>query len=254
MPIAERWFELRSLGGGLTHLYEPHVDPLLRCNVWHLRGRDRDLLIDSGLGLVSLRDAARELFERPLAAAATHAHYDHVGSLHEFETRIAHPLAARVIEKGDGFATLRSADFGSAFLELFAAVGYALPAELVSAYPRAGFDPAAYRLVPTTLTRLVAEGDVIDLGDRAFEVLHLPGHTPGCIGLFERASGILFSGDAIYDGVLLDMLPESNTADYERSMRRLRELPVRAVHAGHEPSFGRARLVELVDAYLRSRT
>jgi hypothetical protein len=36
-------------------------------------------------------------------------------------------------------------------------------------------------------------------------------------------------------------------------MRRLRELPVTVVHGGHEPSFGRQRLVELCEAYLRRR-
>jgi hypothetical protein len=33
----------------------------------------------------------------------------------------------------------------------------------------------------------------------------------------------------------------------------LRELPATIVHAGHEPSFGRERLVELADAYLAWR-
>ena len=100
-------------------------------------------------------------------------------------------------------------------------------------------------------TRLVDEGDVIDLGDRVFEVLHLPGHSPGSMGLWEAASGTLFSGDAVYDGPLLDGLPESNIAHYVETMKRLRELPVTVVHAGHEPSFGRERLRELADAYLR---
>jgi hypothetical protein len=36
-------------------------------------------------------------------------------------------------------------------------------------------------------------------------------------------------------------------------MKRLRELPVQVAHAGHDPSFGRDRLVELVDEYLDSR-
>jgi hypothetical protein len=36
-------------------------------------------------------------------------------------------------------------------------------------------------------------------------------------------------------------------------MKRLRALPVEIVHAGHDPSFGRARLVALVDAYLAKR-
>jgi hypothetical protein len=34
----------------------------------------------------------------------------------------------------------------------------------------------------------VVDGDVIDLGDRAFEVLHLPGHSPGWIGPWDAAS------------------------------------------------------------------
>jgi hypothetical protein len=36
-------------------------------------------------------------------------------------------------------------------------------------------------------------------------------------------------------------------------MRRLRELPVNVVHGGHDLSFGRERLVELCDGYLRKR-
>jgi len=92
--IAERWFEIRPLGDGVTLITEPHVDPLIRCNIWHLRGRDRDLLIDSGLGIASLADAARSLFERPLTAVATHTHYDHVGGLHEFPERVVHRLPA----------------------------------------------------------------------------------------------------------------------------------------------------------------
>jgi glyoxylase-like metal-dependent hydrolase (beta-lactamase superfamily II) len=69
---------------------------------------------------------------------------------------------------------------------------------------------------------MVDEGDEIDLGDRTFRVLHLPGHTPGEIGLWEEATRTLFSGDCVYEsGVLLDELPESSIADYVRSMRRL---------------------------------
>jgi hypothetical protein len=36
-------------------------------------------------------------------------------------------------------------------------------------------------------------------------------------------------------------------------MARLRDLPVRIVHGGHDASFGRARLLEMVDYYLESR-
>ncbi len=92
-------------------------------------------------------------------------------------------------------------------------------------------------------------------GDRRLTVLHLPGHTPGEIGLWEEATRTLFSGDCVYEsGILLDELPESNIPDYVRSMERLREVPVRIVHGGHDDSFGRPRLLELIDGYVRART
>ena len=110
---------------------------------------------------------------------------------------------------------------------------------LITALPHAGYKLASYSVRPARPTRIVEEGHVVDLGDRSFEVLHLPGHSPGSMGLWEKRTGTLFSGDAIYDGPLLDELEDSNIADYIRTMRRLRELPVRVVHAGHDPSFGR---------------
>jgi glyoxylase-like metal-dependent hydrolase (beta-lactamase superfamily II) len=128
-----------------------------------------------------------------------------------------------------------------------------MPDAFLTALPYEGYDPAAYRVLPAPATRLVEEGDVIDLGHRRFEVLHLPGHSPGSIGLWEAASGTLFSGDAVYDGPLLDELPGSDIGQYVRTMKRLRELPVTVVHGGHDPSFGRERLRELADAYLAAR-
>ena len=94
---------------------------------------------------------------------------------------------------------------------------------------------------------------MIDLGDRAFEVLHLPGHSPGSIALWEAATGILFSGDTVYDGPLIDDFYHSDVADYVASMERLRRVPARLVHAGHFASFGRARFEALIDDYLAGK-
>ncbi len=94
---------------------------------------------------------------------------------------------------------------------------------------------------------------MIDLGDVRLVVLHLPGHTPGSIGLFDEASGALFSGDAIYDGPLLDDLPESDPQDYVETMKALLELPVNVVYAGHDQVFGRDRLTQLATQYIDGR-
>src|SRR5258708_32605679 len=99
-------------------------------------------------------------------------------------------------------------------------------------------------------TRVLDDGDIVDHGDRAFEVMHLPGHSPDSIGLWNATSATLFSGDAVYDGPLLDGGSDSDVSAYVATMERLREMPVAVVHGGHEPSFGRQRLVELCDAYI----
>jgi glyoxylase-like metal-dependent hydrolase (beta-lactamase superfamily II) len=41
------------------------------------------------------------------------------------------------------------------------------------------------------------EGDIIDLGGRMFEVVHIPGHTPGSIALLDRVGRILVAGDSV---------------------------------------------------------
>lgn len=84
-------------------------------------------------------------------------------------------------------------------------------------------------------------------------MLHLPGHSPGSIGLLDERDGVLFSGDAIYDGVLLDDLDGSDIGGYVTTIRTLREHDVRTVHAGHNESFGPERLRSLCDAYLAQR-
>jgi glyoxylase-like metal-dependent hydrolase (beta-lactamase superfamily II) len=82
-------------------------------------------------------------------------------------------------------------------------------------------------------------------------VLHLPGHSPDSIALFDETDGVFFSGDAIYDDGLIDDLPDSDRDDYRRTMQRLLNLPIRVGHGGHGPSFSRARMVEIAADYLR---
>jgi glyoxylase-like metal-dependent hydrolase (beta-lactamase superfamily II) len=253
LQIADRWFEWERMDDGVTRIWEPHVIRVEQCNIWHVRGRDRDVLIDTGMGIASLRAAAKHLFEKALLAVATHTHVDHVGSMHEFSERIVHEAEAHELARAaDNFSLLRS-DHPVEFIESLERAGYEVGPRFVTAVPNAGFDLRRLARPAAPATRLVREGDIIDLGDRVLEVLHLPGHSPGSIGLWEAASGILFSGDAIYDGPLLDEIEGSDIPAYIATMRRLGSLPARVVHGGHDPSFDGARMRQLAREYLRRR-
>lgn len=232
------WFARVDCGLGVTHIFEPGIKVFYRCNIWHVRGRDRSLLIDSGLGVVSLAKQFPWLRAGPLLAVASHTHFDHIGNHHEFSERACHPAEAEILAAPTAHETLA---------DRFATL------DMFECLPPEGFDPAGYRVLPAPATELVEAGDVIDLGDRHLLVMHVPGHSPGSIALWEEATGMLFSGDAVYDGPLIDDAYHSSAEAYRETMRELRGLPVQIVHGGHYPSFGRDRFRELIDEYLAGR-
>ena len=70
----------------------------------------------------------------------------------------------------------------------------------------------------------VFEGDVIDLGGRTLEVIHLPGHTPGSITLLDRDARCLIGGDPIQeDGEIYMFGPHRSMEMYIASLERLME-------------------------------
>jgi glyoxylase-like metal-dependent hydrolase (beta-lactamase superfamily II) len=239
MKIAtpETWYESRTVGDGITWIAEPHIKEYYRCNIWHVRGRDRDLLIDSGMGVVSLREQIPLLSGRSILAIASHTHFDHIGTHHEFAERAVHPEEAEILAHPTRANTLTEK--------------YVTDDSIFTELPPGDWQPLRYNVLPAPPTQLLPEGSTVDTGDRFFEVFHLPGHSPGSIALYEDTSEILFSGDVVYDGPLA--YDEGNAAEmrqYVGSMKRLLDLPVRVVHGGHYPSFGQERMRAIIRDFL----
>ncbi|MGF1551400.1 MAG: MBL fold metallo-hydrolase [Paracoccaceae bacterium] len=235
---ARDWWRVRRVDDAITLIDEPFVEPFFRCNCWHVRGSERDMLVDSGMGVVSLRAWVPLVTERALTAVASHTHFDHIGCHHEFEDRVVHAAEADILADPTRAATLADPYVTDAIFERL---------------PPAPYTSADYTVKGCTAARLVEDGDVIDLGDRRFEVIHTPGHSPGGIALWEAATGVLFSGDIVYDGPLIEDTYHANAADYRRSMVRLLDLPVSVVHGGHFPSYGRARHRAIIRDWLDAK-
>lgn len=242
------WYSQADVGGDVVRISEPHANELVSANLWWLRGTDRDLVVDAGLGVVALREAIPAMFERDPMVLLTHAHLDHVGGAAEFGDRAAHPAEADLLAAGVPASLYGAELYDKLGLD---AAGEPVPELMIDALPGPGYDPAAYRVEPVALTRTLDDGDRIDLGGRVLTVLHLPGHTPGSIALLEERTGTLYSGDIVYDGVLIDTLPNSDVGAYRRSMEFLAGLDVSVVHPGHGHSFDRTRLRRLAHTYLR---
>ncbi|MDP2873297.1 MAG: MBL fold metallo-hydrolase [Bacillota bacterium] len=183
------WFSLLELGRGVTAIAEPHHRQ--RVVSYLLRGRDVALLFDTGMGIGDVAALVRSLTPLPVVAVVSHSHFDHCGGLAGFAVRGA-----------------------------YRGCSAALPSP---PYP-AGTSHQSYAILPASPTLLLAEGDLLDLGDRRLEVVHVPGHSPDSIALLDPVMGQVMTGDFFYGGALYAHLPESDPTAYLASLRRAARL------------------------------
>jgi glyoxylase-like metal-dependent hydrolase (beta-lactamase superfamily II) len=237
IAAANNWYETQKMNGDITYIGEPFIKEFYRCNIWHVRGRDKDMLVDTGMGVVSLRDHVAQINEKPTIAVASHTHFDHVGCHHEFDERMVHINESNILK-----SPTRENTLAEPYVE----------DSIFTKLPPYPYISTEYAVKAAPATKLLKDGDVIDLGDRHFTVMHTPGHSPGGIMLYENSTEILFSGDTVYDGPLIHNAYHSDLADYIDSMKRILDLPVCIIHGGHFSSFDGARYRELIKIFLDS--
>lgn len=228
-------YKQHKLSDDVTLIQETGVANFMRCNIWHVKGRDFDLVIDTGMGLDSLKQWIMQNTTRPIKAVVTHCHFDHSGCLHEFDVRMGHPAEADILANPTNSKTV----FEGAWTRI----------AIVDPKQHPDFSAQTYTVKAAPLTDYLDEGDVVDLGDKAYRILHLPGHSPGSIGLWDVNSKVLFSGDALYDGELLDSLYHSDVEVYLATLDRIESLGVKVFHAGHYASFGHDKMQDMIDRY-----
>ncbi len=252
------WFATRQLERGIFLVSEPvHVNSFL------VEGNAAAALIDTGLGIGDIRQAAEALASHDVFALNTHYHFDHTGGNHQFATRLIHEDGAPAIQRpvdadlyhryGQFIGQL--ADIQPRFQDLDERFFHFLTEETTPRPLPADFDLARWSYQPTTATRTLREGDKVALGGRDLTVLHTPGHTPDCISLLDEHNGVLFGGDTINTGPIYAQLPDSNVGAFAKSTRRLADLAgsVRVVYVAHfvryaaDPLF----LVEVADGFER---
>jgi glyoxylase-like metal-dependent hydrolase (beta-lactamase superfamily II) len=140
----------------------------------------------------------------------THSHFDHVGGLAELKEEVdvpiyIHPEAVQML----AYATESAARFN-----------LTLP-------------------TPPPASDMLAEGDVIEVGQLKLEVLFTPGHAPGHVCFYIKEYNVLLDGDVLFQGSIgRTDLPGG---DYPLLMKSIEEklLPLpdeTAVLSGHGPT------------------
>lgn len=92
--------------------------------------------------------------------------------------------------------------------------------------------------IPPEPTDFLNEGDSVRFGDSIFEVIHIPGHSPGGIVLLNKDQQCMFTGDVLFQGSIgRTDLPGG---DYDNLVNSIRQKllildPGIRVYPGHGP-------------------
>lgn len=148
-------YEIELICPGVFYIEDFNND-----SMYLVEGRDRALLIDTGLGGGDFLGMVRSLTALPVSLAVTHAHGDHM---------------------------FHSDQFGKFYMS-----GKEKPL-LADSMRR--MMPESRTTAEDILD--IADGDVIDLGGVGIEVIEVGGHTPGSVVFVDRKHQCLFTGDAL---------------------------------------------------------
>jgi glyoxylase-like metal-dependent hydrolase (beta-lactamase superfamily II) len=235
VPSPSRWFEVYKVDSGVLAIYEPHQwEEVIS---YLILGRQRALLLDTGMGMGDMRTLVSELTDLPVEVLNTHTHGDHIGDNWQFDRVLALNTAYTHLHAAKGWTHAQEAS-------------EVAPGAFCGAPPK-GLDTAAFFVRPFDITDTVADGSIIDLGERQLEVLHIPGHAPDALALLDGTRSALYTGDTYYDGSLYVLDPQADLATYARSADRLAEIRprLRVLHPSHNlPISDPENLIRMRDA------
>jgi len=174
----------------------------------------------------------KQLQLSPRYILLTHGHFDHIGAV---------PALAAQYNGGAGAPDGAGTPDGALEIAIHAADAEylgpnAYPVHCLSITAVAGdtaYIDERWKDMPPP-SRCLTEGDTIG----PFTVLHLPGHTPGSIGLWDEKEGVLFSGDTLFCANYgRTDLPGGSSERLFASLKRLFAMDggIR-VYPGHGPS------------------
>lgn len=212
--IMKNWFTIDKIDEATYIISEYRHWEETHCYL--LIGSERCLLIDTGLGICNIYDEVRKLTDKPIIAIATHIHWDHIGGHKYFPDFYAHSAELDWLNGRFPLSIQTVRDMVIDRCDL----------------PK-GFDINAYDMFQGTPTKILNDGEIIDIGNRKIEALHTPGHSPGHMCFWEQERGYIFTGDLIYKDTLFAYYPSTDPNAYLNSLEVIAALPSKRLFPAH---------------------
>ena len=150
----------------------------------------------------------------------THTHFDHIGCIKEVMGGLpdaevwVHQIEGDYLERGDE-RIIHGNEMFAGFIR--------------SQY---GVKDGFYQ-VP--VHRKLNDGDILEMGGLRWEVIHIPGHSAGGIGLYDASNRVLIPGDTVYADYNIGRfdLYSADGKQLRRSLERLAQLDAEVLLPGH---------------------
>jgi glyoxylase-like metal-dependent hydrolase (beta-lactamase superfamily II) len=230
-------------------------NPLKSINSYLILGSGRNLLVDTGFNLPiteeTISAALREL-ESPLEKTdifITHAHVDHSGLACKLKR------AGNAVFFPEGDVKYLDAAIQGSILESRSCERFNIPAEKGTDHKNSVFN--LYGPENTGCFTLIKEPYAIPVGGYLFEIIDIPGHTPGQVGLYERNHKLFFSGDHILEAISPNLTTWGGERDYVeafmQSLEKVGNMDIGRVFPGHGGTISdhRARIKQLIKHHER---
>jgi len=204
IDLDDNWFEVYRIDDGIFAIYEPgQFEEVIS---FLISGTDRALLFDTGLGIGNIRAVVDQLTDLDVIVLNSHTHYDHIGGNHLFDVIYGTEL---------DYTKKRSQGSPPAAVADFVQEGWVWK-DLPPGFAKENYQSHAFEI-----SKIVREGDKIDVGGRVLEILFTPGHAPDSICLIDRENRLLFTGDSFYLAPLYTHIEGSSFDDYVKTAARL---------------------------------
>ena len=178
------------------------------CHVYLIIGEELNVLIDTGI--ISKFNSFNYLLTTEVGLRVedinlvinTHEHFDHISSNAYFHCAMAaHRLAATKIQHTD---------------------------ELITKGKKWGID-----LTDLKVNIWLEDGNIIDLGNVFLKIIATPGHTSGCICIYDPYKHYIFTGDTLFHGASTSVYESGSISEYINSLQILNTLKIRSFYPGH---------------------
>lgn len=230
----DNWFEVEKIDNNTYAISEyKHWE---KFHSYLLIGNKNALLIDTGLGIDNIKNIVDSITSLPIIVATTHIHWDHIGGHKYFDNIYVHENELSWLSEE-----------------------FPIPLDIVKNnllkgecdFPK-NFNIDEYKVFKGNPTKVLKDGDIINLGDRVIKIIHTPGHSPGHICFYEEESGYIFTGDLVYSGKLDIFYPSTNPIDFMNSIEKIKDLEIERVFPAHYSLDIKPSLIEdIYDGFLK---